>query len=392
MLYGRTTPPSGTVDLDGTNGTPATGVDPAHGFRIDGAAQTDETGRSVAAGGDVDNDGRDDVVIGARAAGANGRPGSARPSWSTDGHLLDFADDLATSPTYVTSGHQIPRLQRTASRPTSLPPGTRWASRSPARSTVGPAGAATLVLGARYASNLGRTEAGAAYVNLRGPGSGQRRMVNQIDNSDIVANVSQSYLDGDDLVHLYTATFDGDGEANGSGTTPSPRDPTRSSLPRCERPRERLRRGIHLGPMNPCPAGTSAGVTCQVLPGGGRQITGTGGNDTIVAAWGYGRHPLRRGQRCGEGGARQRLGSTAPVGVTASPEATGNDRLLNGGSGNDRLGRGLTGRDRLSGAIWERPGQRRIRKRPPGGRQRTRQPVGWPRQGPPAGRPRPSIG
>ncbi|MDQ3632266.1 MAG: FG-GAP-like repeat-containing protein, partial [Actinomycetota bacterium] len=31
-----------------------------------------------------------------------------------------------------------------------------------------------------------------------------------------------------------------------------------------------------------CPSGTSAGVSCQPLPGGGRRITGTPGNDTIV--------------------------------------------------------------------------------------------------------------
>ncbi|MDQ3647812.1 MAG: cell wall-binding repeat-containing protein, partial [Actinomycetota bacterium] len=35
-------------------------------------------------------------------------------------------------------------------------------------------------------------------------------------------------------------------------------------------------------PPTNCPSGTSAGVSCQPLPGGGRRITGTPGNDTIV--------------------------------------------------------------------------------------------------------------
>ncbi len=41
------------------------GVDPADGFRIDGAAAGDQAGNSVAGAGDVNGDGRDDVIVGA---------------------------------------------------------------------------------------------------------------------------------------------------------------------------------------------------------------------------------------------------------------------------------------------------------------------------------------
>jgi len=69
VVFGRTS--TATVDL--------AGLGPA-GFRIDGAAAGDRAGASVAGAGDVNGDGRDDVIVGSWAADNNGRSGSGSAS------------------------------------------------------------------------------------------------------------------------------------------------------------------------------------------------------------------------------------------------------------------------------------------------------------------------
>ena len=69
------------------------------GFRILGAAAGDHSGSSVSAAGDVNNDGFDDVIVGASDASPNGRAGSGesyvifgRESGFVDVDLAFFAD------------------------------------------------------------------------------------------------------------------------------------------------------------------------------------------------------------------------------------------------------------------------------------------------------------
>jgi hypothetical protein len=67
VLFGRsgTTPFASSFDLDSLDGN--------NGFRLDGAATGDESGRSVASARDVNGDGLDDLIIGASRADPDGK-------------------------------------------------------------------------------------------------------------------------------------------------------------------------------------------------------------------------------------------------------------------------------------------------------------------------------
>jgi len=75
VIYGAASPAN--IDL--------AALTAAQGFRVDGAAANDESGDSVGGAGDVNGDGRDDVIIGAHLAGNNARAnsGSAYVVYST---------------------------------------------------------------------------------------------------------------------------------------------------------------------------------------------------------------------------------------------------------------------------------------------------------------------
>ena len=120
------------------------------GFRIDGAAAGEETGGSVAGGGDLNSDGRADVLVGARFADNNGREysgsayvvfGKATPTTvdlaalGPGGFRIDgaAADDLAG---YSVAG----------------------------AGDVSGDGRADVLVGARYAGNNGRDFSGSAYI------------------------------------------------------------------------------------------------------------------------------------------------------------------------------------------------------------------------------------
>ena len=113
-----------------------------------------------------------------------------------------------------------------------------------------------------------------------------------------------------------------------------------------------------------CPPGTSTGVTCQPLPGGGRRITGTAANNTIVGTnandvirCGDGDDVVSGGGgddtiHCGDGNDRVsgNAGNDRLFGEAGNDRLAGNsgNDSLSGGSGNDRASGG-SGRDRING-------------------------------------------
>ncbi len=70
IVFGQATGFSATLDLYSLNGT--------NGFRLNGAAESDSSGKSLSSAGDVNGDGFDDVIIGSPNAELNGvRPGAS---------------------------------------------------------------------------------------------------------------------------------------------------------------------------------------------------------------------------------------------------------------------------------------------------------------------------
>ncbi len=131
-------------------------------MRIDGASANDRTGASAAGDGDINGDGRDDVLVGAPLADGGGRSDSGSAYAVYGQGTADPADlDLA---------------QITGSAETR---GLRIDGASSSNNTVNPAGAGASVaiiadldadgraepaIGAPQADNSGRTDSGSAYV------------------------------------------------------------------------------------------------------------------------------------------------------------------------------------------------------------------------------------
>ncbi|WP_205690200.1 FG-GAP repeat protein [Caulobacter sp. SLTY] len=93
VVFGRNTAFGANLDLSALDGT--------SGFRIDGVAAYDRSGQSVASAGDVNGDGIDDLIIGARYANGVGA------SYVVFGRDTGFAASLALADLDGTNGFRI---------------------------------------------------------------------------------------------------------------------------------------------------------------------------------------------------------------------------------------------------------------------------------------------
>ncbi len=123
----------------------------SQGFRIDGAATSDWSGWSVASAGDVNGDGRDDVIIGAPYANNNGRTGSGS-SYVIYGAARHTSVDLATLTT--SQGFRIDGAA-TNDRSGYSVAGTGNADGD---------GRDDIIIGAWLADNNGRADSGSSYI------------------------------------------------------------------------------------------------------------------------------------------------------------------------------------------------------------------------------------
>ncbi|MBY0336294.1 MAG: integrin alpha [Acetobacteraceae bacterium] len=98
MIFGKAGSWTPTFPLSGLNGT--------NGFRLDGVADTDNSGWSVASAGDVNGDGFADLLVGAHQADANGN-GNAGASYVVFGKATGWTSTINLSGLDGTTGFRL---------------------------------------------------------------------------------------------------------------------------------------------------------------------------------------------------------------------------------------------------------------------------------------------
>ncbi len=97
VVFGKAGGFASSLNLSSLNGT--------NGFRLDGVATGDLSGRSVSSAGDVNGDGFDDVIVGAPIAGPNGTSSGA--SYVVFGKAGGFSSSLNLSSLNGTNGFRL---------------------------------------------------------------------------------------------------------------------------------------------------------------------------------------------------------------------------------------------------------------------------------------------
>jgi Ca2+-binding RTX toxin-like protein len=183
IVFGKAAGFGSNIDLSSLDGTT--------GFKLSGAAAQDYSGWSVASAGDVNGDGFDDLIVGARRADANGINSGA--SHVVFGRAGGFASNIDLSSLDGTTGFKLSGV--------AADDQSGWSVAS--AGDINGDGFADLIVGARYADANG-TNSGESYVVFgRAPDSPVGRVGSAASQAISGGNFSDALLGlgGDDQLY-----------------------------------------------------------------------------------------------------------------------------------------------------------------------------------------------
>ena len=176
-------------------------LDGSNGFRIDGIDAGDESGSRVSAAGDVNGDGFDDVIIGARSADPNGNS-FAGESYVVFGAAGGFAPSLSLAALDGTNGFRLDGIDAD----------DRSGNSVSSAGDVNGDGYDDLIIGAFDADPNGNSRAGESYVVFGAAGGFTPSL-----SLGALDGTNGFRIDGVDATDLSGTSVSGAGDVNGDG-------------------------------------------------------------------------------------------------------------------------------------------------------------------------------
>ncbi|WP_449871041.1 hypothetical protein [Nostoc flagelliforme] len=241
VVFGKSTGFTATLNLSTLNGT--------NGFTINGISSSDFSGRSISSAGDVNNDGFDDLIIGAYAANANGF--YSGQSYVVFGKSTGFSSSLNLSSLNGYNGFTINGIAAYDISGASVS----------SAGDVNSDGFDDLIIGAHYANPNG-------FANANGFYSGQSYVV--FGNTGFSATLNLSTLNG---ANGFTINGIAGGDYSGTSIS-SAGDVNNDGFD-----------DLIIGAPGADPNGTNSGQSYVLFGGtnigGTPEVTGTPGADTL---------------------------------------------------------------------------------------------------------------